>query len=138
MHLRKLATLLILGLGIMGLAACHRAGPIQNFRDQPIPTSASKLSSEEIARQIKIAGASLGWKFEDAGPGMLRGTHQAQNHVATIDVGYTRTTYSIVLNSSENMYQSPDGTVSSRYNWWAQNLKNKIDSQLTIAGLQQG
>src|SRR5258708_36668886 len=133
-----MARIFVLGLGIVGLASCHRSAPILNFQDQPIPASATKLSSDEIARQIKIAGAALGWKFEDVGPGKLRGSHQAQDHAATIDVDFTRTTYSIVLNSSANMYQSPGGTVSARYNWWAQNLKNKIDSQLTIAGLQQG
>ena len=133
MQLGKLARVFVLGIGTLGLAACHRGAPILNFQDQPIPASASKLSDDEIARQIKIAGASLGWKFDDAGPGKLRGTHQAQEHTAMIDVSFTRTTYSII-----NLRQSPGGTVSSRYNWWAQNLKNKIDSQLTIAGLQQG
>jgi hypothetical protein len=137
MQLGKLAKVFVLGIGILGLAACHRGVPTLNFQDQPIPASASKLSDDDIARQIKIAGASLGWKFDDAGPGKLRGTHQAQEHAATIDVSFTRATYSIILDSSVNLRQSPGGTVSSRYNWWAQNLKNKIDSQLTIAGLQQ-
>jgi hypothetical protein len=138
MQLGKLVRVFALGIGTLGLAACHRGAPILNFQDQPIPASASKLSDDEIARQIKIAGASLGWKFDDAGPGKLRGTHQAQEHTAMIDVSFTRTTYSIILDSSVNLRQSSGGTVSSRYNWWAQNLKNKIDSQLTIAGLQQG
>ena len=136
MYLGKLARVVLLGMAVLGIAACHRTGPIRNIQDQPIPANAAKLSSDEIGRQIKVAGASLGWNFEDVGPGKLRATHQVQGHAATIAIEFTQTTYSIILDSSVNMYQSTSGTVSSRYNWWAENLKNRINSQLAVAGLQ--
>jgi hypothetical protein len=136
MYLRKLARTLILVLGTIGLAACHRSAPILNLQDQPIPARASELSSDEVARRIRLAGAPLGWRFEDVRPGELRGTYQKPGHAVTIAVSFTPATYSINLVSSINMSQGPGGTINPNYNRWVENLRKQIDTQLAMAGLQ--
>lgn len=136
MYLGKLPRILILGLGIFGLVACHHSTPILNLQDQLVPASANKLSSDEVGRRIRLAGTPLGWRFEDVGPGELRGTYQKAAHVVTIAVSFTSTNYNINLISSANMSQRPDGTINPNYNRWVQKLRRQIDTQLAMAGSQ--
>jgi hypothetical protein len=132
MKLGHVASRIMLALGLLLLAACHVRVPIQNFPDQPIPQAATKLPLPEIAHQIKLAGAGLGWTFTDAGPGTLTGTIK-DKYAATVEVKYSQTSYSITLVSSEHLYQGPDGEIAGRYNIWSRNLNAAILKQLNIA-----
>lgn len=122
---------------LISISGCSLTAPIANVQGEPLPPGASKLSLDEIARQIKLAGDSLRWQFDDAGPGKLRGTLHVRQHVAVVDVLYNQQSYSIMLASSVNLMQDSDGTIHRRYNDWIANLRNRIDSQLSLAGLQR-
>jgi hypothetical protein len=61
---------------------------------------------------------------------------QKLGRAATMDIGFIRATYSIILNSTTNISQGSDSTISPHDNRWVQNPRKQIDSQLAIAGSQ--
>jgi hypothetical protein len=114
------------------VAACHIRAPIENFEAQPIPASASSQSLDDIARQIKAAGASLDWTVEDSGPGRLIAKHRhPKGYTATVEISFSQTAYTITLLNSERFHEK-DGLISAHYNVWARNLKAAIDRQLIL------
>ena len=132
MTLSQLARAILIG-SLFLVAACHVRAPVENFAAQPIPASASSLPLDEIAQQIKAAGASLDWTMEDSGPGKLIAKHRhPKGYAATVEISFTQTAYGITLLSSEHLYEK-NGEVSTHYNVWARNLKAAIDKQLTLA-----
>jgi hypothetical protein len=132
MRLGHFATRIVVTIGLLLLAACHRMEPIQNFSDQPITGGASKLPLPEIANQIRVAGAPLGWVFTDTGPGKMTGMIQ-QKQTATVEITYSQTSYSITLLTSTQLRQT-GGEIGPRYNIWARNLNAAILRQLAAAG----
>jgi hypothetical protein len=121
-------TRLTLALGLLAIAACHRMAPIENFPDQPIPQTATKLPLSEIAARIKAAGKPSGWIFTDTAPGKMTATY-SNKRSATIEIDYSQTSYSITLVSSAQLRQNGD-EISTRYNSWVSKLNSAIAHQL--------
>jgi hypothetical protein len=132
MKLGHATSRVVLVLGLLLVTACHVMRPIQNFPNEPVPESASKLKLPEIAAQIKAAGMPLGWTFTDTGPGTMRATI-SEKQSATVEIDYSQTSYSITLVSSERLYQN-GGEIAARYDIWARNLNAAIKRQLASAG----
>lgn len=114
-----LSTLLVIGC---------RTSPVYNVTDAEFLNSGS--SEDDIGRAIKKAGISLGWAMKTKEPGHIVGTLMLRDHVAVVDINYTKTDYSITYKDSTNL--DYDGTViHSNYNGWIQNLSNAINTQVS-------
>lgn len=110
------------------LAGC-RANPIINIDDAPIDI-ASKHNSKDIKDAIKRAGAALGWKMKVKKAGHIVGTLYLRQHVAVVDVKYSKASYSITYKDSQNL--NYDGTnIHKQYNNWITNLNRNIQAQLS-------
>jgi hypothetical protein len=128
MKLGHVTTRILLTLGLLLFAACHRMAPIENYPDQPIPQAATQLPLTEIAARIKAAGMPYDWIFTDVAPGKMTATY-SNKRSATIEIDYSQTSYSIKLVSSELLYQNGD-EISVRYNSWVRRLNTAIMRRL--------
>jgi len=135
MRVSPIKLLLSVFLGL-SLVACTGA-PIRNVPESKI--SASKpLVMEDVQGAIKRAGAGLGWRMVDGGPGKMIGTLNLRKHTAIVDVVYDTSKYSITYNDSNELNFRPakkDGqpSIHKNYNSWVVNLDNAIQREL--AGL---
>jgi hypothetical protein len=117
------------------LQGCSRTRAVYNVENHPFPAAAQSLTAADIEKSIITAGAVRGWRFEPVKPGQLRGTIE-RKHRAVVDVYYTQATYSIVLNSSDNLSQS-SGEIPRNYDNWIRNLENDIEAQLKVASINR-
>jgi hypothetical protein len=114
---------------VLGLGACTVA-PIYSVTDAPTTTPSGKaLQASQVRQAIITAGAALGWRMVDAGPGHLEGVLHLREHTAVVDIPYSATKYSIQFKSGENL-KAADGTIHKNYNGWVQNLDRGIRSAL--------
>jgi len=115
----------------MAVGGCARTGPIYNVNDTPVHTASGKaLSAAQVRTAIMTAGAGLGWKFTDAGPGKLEGTLNLREHTAVVLIPYSAKSYAITYKSSHNLNEA-NGTIHTNYNGWVQNLDRAIQQELT-------
>lgn len=113
---------------LLVLAGC-RVNPVLNIENAPIEIT-SKHSSKDIKKAIIRAGAGLGWNMKAKKTGHIVGTLFLRKHVATVDITYTKNTYSIMYKDSQNL--DYDGTnIHKNYNGWVQNLNRQIQAQLS-------
>lgn len=111
-------------LGAAVLAACARTAPIQEGVGEFIGPG----TLSQRADQIRRAGAGLGWRMEQQGPGLVRGTLNLRTHQAVVDIPYDTQRFLIRYVSSTNL--DYDGQVIHRnYNSWVQNLQRAIMAQ---------
>jgi hypothetical protein len=130
MKKRILAAAAITALA-MTVGGCARTAPILNVNDAPVHAASGKaLSTAQVRTAIMAAGAGLGWKFVDVGPGRLEGTLNLRAHTAVVMIPYSAKTYAITYKSSENLNET-NGTIHSNYNGWVQNLDRAIQQELT-------
>lgn len=114
----------------LGVAGCARTSAIYNVNEAPVHTASGKaVTAAHVRAAIMTAGAGLGWKFVDAGPGKLEGTLHIREHTAVVEVPYTAKTYAIKYKKSENLNEA-NGTIHSNYNGWVQNLDRAIQQEL--------
>jgi hypothetical protein len=118
-------TTLVMALGaVAALGACRNAPILQE-------TSADFVGRASLAQradQIRAAGASLGWRMESRGPGLMRGTLDLRSHQAVVDIPYDPQHFRIRYVSSTNL--NYDGTTIHRnFNSWVQNLQAAIVTQ---------
>ena len=116
--------LAVTAFGAAALAACARTAPIQEGGGEFIGFG----TLSQRADQIRRAGAGLGWRMEQQGPGLVRGTLNLRTHQAVVDVPYDTQRFLIRYVSSSNL--DYDGQVIHRnYNSWVQNLQRAIMAQ---------
>lgn len=126
--LRSGAWLAVAGTTLGSLASCARPTPVYNAE------GASFLGRAGLAernRQIKRAGAGLGWAMEDVGPGLIRGTLNARGHQAVVDIPYDQLRFSIHYASSTNLNYN-GSTIHNNYNGWVQRLERQIIAQSAV------
>lgn len=110
------------------LAGC-RASPIYNVEDAPVNIS-GKYSLNDVKKAIIRAGAGLGWTMKAKKPGLIKGSLFIRQHVAIIDIRYSKKGYSITYKDSQNL--NYDGSnIHKNYNGWIQNLNRQIQAQLS-------
>lgn len=122
--IKTLAIVLITSIFLVGC----RTSPVLNIQGAPIQVS-SKHSDEDINKAILRAGATLGWRMRQVDKGHMIGTLSLRDHVAVVDITYSRKSYSISYKDSTNLKY--DGTsIHSNYNGWVMNLDRNIRVQL--------
>lgn len=123
----RLVVLLATALSVAGLTGC-RTSPIRNLDDQPIPPGATMT---EVSKAIQAGGNSLGWAMQEVSPGLIVGTIHLRDHMAKVEIPFSRRDYSIHYKSSTNLkYNASKKTIHSNYNSWVLNLDNQIRARL--------
>ncbi|MDT8403205.1 hypothetical protein [Sulfuriflexus sp.] len=127
--MKQIFKLLALASLVVLLATGCRTAPVKNIDNAPIEVS-QKHSSGDIKKAIVRAGATLGWKMKSVKDGHIVGTLYLRDHVAVVDINYSKNSYSIKYKSSENLHY--DGTtIHSNYNGWITNLNRSIQVQIS-------
>ncbi|MDS4027561.1 MAG: hypothetical protein RKO25_11340 [Candidatus Contendobacter sp.] len=121
--------LVLIGLLALALVGC-RSNPVYNVEGTPISTSTSGYSLRDVRDAIQQAGVSLGWQMQDVKPGLIVGTLYLRDHMAQVEIPYSRSSYSILYKDSQNL--NYDGAnIHSNYNGWVQRLNGAINAQLS-------
>ena len=124
----KTNILVIAAASMLILLAGCRANPVFNIENAPIEVSV-KHSYKDIKKAIIRAGAGLGWQMKAKKSGHIVGTLFLREHVAVVDIKYTKKSYSITYKSSQNL--NYDGiNIHKNYNSWVKNLNRQIQAQL--------
>lgn len=110
------------------LSGC-RTTPVLNIENAPIEI-ASKHTSSDIKKAIKSAGVRLGWTMKNKKAGLIVGTLYIKQHVAVVNIKYTKTSYNITYNDSQNL--KFDGiNIHQNYNKWVTNLHRQIQAEFS-------
>ena len=121
--------LVLIGLLALALVGC-RSNQVYNVEGTPISTSTSGYSLRDVRDAIQQAGVSLGWQMQDVKPGLIVGTLYLRDHMAQVEIPYSRSSYSILYKDSQNL--NYDGAnIHSNYNGWVQRLNGAINAQLS-------
>ncbi|MEN8168237.1 MAG: hypothetical protein ABFR65_12285 [Pseudomonadota bacterium] len=113
----------------LGLLGC-RTAPVYNVEQSPIDVSA-KASLEDVKKSIMQSGVGLGWQMKETEPGLITGTLYLRDHMAQVDIPYSKTNYSI--NYKDSAALKYDGSsIHKQYNTWVQNLDRAIQASLSI------
>ncbi|MDA8230026.1 MAG: hypothetical protein M0006_01670 [Magnetospirillum sp.] len=118
------------------LTGCYRAEPVYEVRNHPIPQAVqAKISPAREEQLITEAAANRNWRVERIAPGQLRATIRIRDkHTAVCDIRYDKTSYSILLVSSENLKQDGEGHIHHTYNSAVHKLEDEIETTLFRAG----
>jgi len=128
------ASAILLAAATTAQADCFRCAPIQNVTSAPvIPKPGTTLTEEQVKQAIIRAGAALGWKMVESGPGKISASIALRKHMATIEIPYSTKEYSITYKDSANLDAIGDGTIHKNYNGWIQNLNRGIATQLELS-----
>lgn len=112
--MKKLAYALI----VLLLAGCSNGAPIINFENQQIKRFDNKtLTDEEIQTAIRKAANRLGWKVEPGDqPNHIIATLTVRNqHIAIVDISYTRNAYSVNYKDSVNLLYKNRNALAEEY-----------------------
>ena len=109
------------------IAACSH--PIMNVSNESLNAPAS-ATEKQVGDAIRQAGSGLGWVMKPGGLGKIQGTLLLRTHVAVVDIGYSKSAFSITYKDSTNL--GYNGTsIHRNYNGWIQNLKNAIAANVS-------
>ncbi|NJO55343.1 MAG: hypothetical protein HC834_02170 [Rhodospirillales bacterium] len=122
--LKKTLILMVLGATLL-IAACQNP-PLYSVIDAPLGAPPS-ATLDQVRQAILFAGAKRDWNMEVEGPGKILASHQRSGHVATVEILYNTTTFTIQYLSSEEL-QYADGTVHPTYNRWIEYLEKDIQT----------
>lgn len=129
MHKINLTKIAFIGMIVltMALIGC-RTSPVLNVTDAPV-NATGQVSNSDVKKAIISAGAGLGWQMKEVKPGHIVGTLFLRKHMASVDIPYSSSSYSInYKDSSELNYDN--GNIHSNYNGWVQNLDRAIQARL--------
>jgi len=126
---RKFSVILVV---MVAFTACNRMEPVYNVEEQAIPSGTQqKISSEQVGKIIAKAALDKGWLVNETKPGLLHCTIKWRDHSAVVDITYSNQSYSIELDTSQNLKES-DGMIHRKYNERVQALQKEIDKKLSI------
>ena len=131
MH-HKLSRIAILISICITMIGCQRVLPVYNIKNAPISSvTKTTLTLDHVSQAIIDAGKTLNWKMREVNPGNIIGTLYIRNHAASIDIRYTKHSYSIFYRNSQYLFYDPeDNTIHKNYNLWIQELDNAIRERL--------
>jgi hypothetical protein len=128
------ASAILLAAATTAQADCFRCAPILNIANAPVESASGKpLTEDQIKTAIIRAGATLGWKMRDEGPGKIIASIALRKHMATVEIPYSTKEYSITYKDSVNLDAIGDGTIHKNYNGWIENLSRAIKAQISAA-----
>lgn len=128
--IRISSKLLVFAGVLLFVAACAgRVAPLYNVVQAPIDVPRT-VSMAELEKTIRVAAANRGWTVKRMGRGKIEARVAARDHVAVVDISYSRQSYSITYKSSVNLKY--DGTrIHKNYNSWVQLLANDINARVS-------
>jgi hypothetical protein len=122
------------GVGLPTVSAAYaapRSNQIENVVNEPMPAGVSAAQAEAAVLQ---ALSSRGWTVSKPSGGSVDATYARRDFSATINVAYSRTSYSITYKDSTGLkYDAAKGTIHPNYNKWIANLKLDITRLATNA-----
>ncbi len=127
MSFKKMSTL-ILAVLLANIFGC-RSSPVREVIDAPVMAT-GQYTAKEVKKAIIIAGENIGWDMNPVRPGLIIGIIFVRNHMAKIEIEYTKKTFSIFYKDSAGLKYN--GTyIHKSYNNWIKNLKHHINLQLS-------
>ncbi len=130
--MKKILLSLLMLFAVFSLTGC-RTSTILNVPDQPIIANSSKITNDDVFKAIVRAGASKGWMIRRVDEHTAIGTLNVRDHQAVVTIKFNPKEYSITYKSSMNLkYNAEKNTIHSNYNGWIQNLRNAINTQLSL------
>jgi len=115
---------------LLGACAANRTAAIRNVTDSPVvAASGQTLTSADVERAIRRAGAQLGWTMRTVHAGLIEATLVLRTHSATVEIPYSPKSYSIEYKTSTNL-QADGKVIHQNYNGWVENLDRGIRVQL--------
>lgn len=130
MRIRQLIAASAVALTLVVLAGC-RTAPIHNVQNAPITPTGDEITMEEVKDAIIRAGSGLGWRMRPAEPGLIIGTLNVRDHMATVEISYDTDSYDITYMDSNNL-DKKGNEIHSNYNGWIQNLDNSIQNNIAM------
>jgi hypothetical protein len=126
-----LASLIIVG-GLFYAGCSRGVQPIYEARDvQIINYDGKSLPYNQVEKAILQAGAQYGWTMKKIKEGTILATLYVKKHMATVEIRYSATSYSIVYNNSVNLNYS-GVNIHRTYNTWIRKLEDSIRLNLNI------
>jgi hypothetical protein len=118
----------LLSFLVISTSAYAKAPYILNIENSPI-NSTQELTVDDVERAI-IEGARVrGWQPRVVEPGHIEAVLYIRSHVATVDIYFGTTSYSISYKDSVNL-DYKNGRIHRNYNKWVQNLNSDIQSKI--------
>ena len=128
MSFKKISTL-VLAVLLATVIGC-RSNPVREVINAPVMTT-EQYTVKDVNNAIVRAGESIGWSMKQVRPGLIIGTIFVRNHMAKIEIKYTKKTFSIYYKDSAGLKY--DGTnIHGSYNNWIKNLEHHINLQLSL------
>jgi hypothetical protein len=115
---------------VLVVASCAgRVAPVYNVVQAPIDVPRA-VPMSALDKTIRQAAANRGWTVKSLGPGKIEARVAVRDHVAVVDITYSRKQYSITYNDSQNLKY--DGKrIHKNYNSWVQLLANDINARVS-------
>jgi len=118
----------LLSFLLISISANAKAPYILNIENSPI-NSTQEMTVADVERAI-IEGARVrGWQPRVVEPGHIEAVLYIRSHVATVDIYFGTTSYSIIYKDSVNL-DYKNGRIHRNYNKWVQNLNSDIQSKI--------
>jgi hypothetical protein len=125
----KLAAIFILVFTFVGCTS----QPVLHPEGVYVPTlrNGDVLPLEQVETAIMTAARKRGWVPGVVEPGLIEATLVVRSHRAVINIHYTRDSYDIAYQDSENLNYKR-GKIHRNYNRWVANLDKSIQKELSI------
>ena len=132
---KKITTVMLTVLiaSLFLVTGCFRQNQLNELIDLPVSGNTGKsLSAAQVKKGIIEGAAKRDWATRELSPGVITATLTVRAHVATVEIPYSGSSFSIVYKDSENLdYDAKDGTIHNQYNNWVNYLKHDINSALS-------
>lgn len=123
-----------LGIVIFVMFLCGCASkPVMNLQNEYVPTKkdGAQFSIKDVEAAILSASQKRGWSSRIIKTGLIDASISVRTHQASVEIPYTRSNYSIIYKSSENLgYQN--GNIHRNYNNWVLKLSRTIQEELGV------
>jgi hypothetical protein len=115
---------------VLASAAGCRTSPVKDVLRSPVPVNAT---AKDVEKAILAAGDSQGWAMKVKSPGLIVGSLSVRDHMAEVEIPYSKSSYSILYKSSANLkYDPATRSIHSNYNSWIVNLDTAIRARLAV------
>lgn len=118
----------VLVLFALALIGCASGAQVRDVSDAALDRT---HDMDDVRTAIIRAGANRGWRMQPQDDGHIVGTLEVREHMAQVDIRYTRDSFDITYRDSENLNYDPEtGTIHKNYNSWIRNLETDIHNNL--------
>ncbi len=103
-------------------------------QNSPIDGSGRQLSLDDVTRAIVQAGrvTTIPWEMREVRPGFIIGTLKHKRHRAIVNINYSTQKFSITYRDSTLMRYEPPDRIGRHYNYWVEELEERIKANLLL------